>query len=511
MPAGFSAAPLSARIWRALLVAALALLTLGVTGTDSARAYRGVPVGLYNVNNQVMNSPDYVYAIRFVVDQDTPLYRFISGFNLEGSDGLEGRSGYSSGDGGEVLARLVAVKPNGEPDMSQVLAQETVAAGQRYQESKAAYGAPGLTQLLYFNMGGIELTGGRTYAMTYQNVDSSPADNWFSENSPTVKDSVAGPNGVNTLDPNAPGAIAGLDPREAVAWSQDGGASWAWGRHVGEGDTHGAYGGSATDDDGARLPWYGWQSSPGADPQSNQPYYAYKESGSYTLRETADASTTLSVAGAYAPVGASAGAITVRNLSTGETATTAPLGSGLVKGALDHPVSVAASQAYEISNSGTVLKAEADSFIESTFKLGAGTWDCSTVGNGEDRAELYAAATGPSAATPTTAAAQSPTRIVVRKALLADPARPGAHKAPSKLLLLGRVNGASARPGMRVTVQLGVHGHWRRVGNTRLHGNGRFRLRRRGRLVAGRPAPLRARAIVRGIGHSRTVHVAVRR
>src|SRR5215218_7814683 len=177
------AAPFGARISRALLVAILALLTLAAVGADSARAYRGVPVGLYNVNNQVMNSPGYVYAIRFVVDQDTPLYRFISGFNLEGSTRLAGRTGYAGGDGGKVRARLVAVKENGEPDMAHVLAEETVAAGQRYDESKAAYDAPGLTQLLYFNMGGVELDGGQMYAMTYQNVDSAPDKNWFSENS----------------------------------------------------------------------------------------------------------------------------------------------------------------------------------------------------------------------------------------------------------------------------------------------------------------------------------------
>jgi hypothetical protein len=492
------------RIAAASLVASLVLLALASFATDSARAYRGVPVGLYNVNNQVMNSPDYVYAIRFVLDENTSMYRFISGFNLEGSNRVGGRNDYSGGNGGKVLARLVAVKANGEPDTSQVLAEETVGASQRYLESKSAYGAPGLTQLLYFNMGGVQLEGGRMYAMTYQNADASPADNWFSENSPTVKESVAGPNGVNNVDPNAPGAIAGLDPREAVAWSQDGGSTWSWGRHAGEGDTPGAYGGSATTDDGTRLPWYGWQSSPASAPQSNQPYYAYKESGSYTLRETATASSTLTFAGAYAAVGADAGTLTVRNLATGEVGSTGPLGSGLVQGALDHPVSVAPGQAYEISNSGTVLKAEADSFIQTTFRLGSGPWSCSTIGNGDDRAELYAAGAGVAAATP-------PTRVIVRKALLADPHRQKARRGASRLLLVGRVSGARALPGTRVTVQLGRHGRWRKVGNTRLLGNGRFRLHRRGRLMAGRPVALRARAIVHGIGRSRTVHVAVRR
>jgi hypothetical protein len=346
---------------------------------------------MYNVNNQVMNSADYVYALRFVVDENTTLHRFISGFNLEGSDQLGGRTGYADGNGGTIRARLVAVEPNGEPDLSQVLAEETVGAWQRYQESKSAYGAPGLTQLLHFNMGGVQLQAGRMYAMTYQNVDPSPGANWFSENSPTVKESVAGPNGTNTLDPNAPGAIAGLDPREAVAWSKDGGGTWVWGRRAGEGFTSGSYGGSSTGDDGTRLPWYGWQTAPGAAPQSNQPYYAYKESGSYTLRmKSVPKATTLTEAGGYAPAGYSVGVVTVRNVSTGQVGRTATLGGGLVKGGLDSPVKVDAGQTYEISNSGRVLKAEGDSFILSTFKLGSNPWSFETAGHGYDVAQLFA-------------------------------------------------------------------------------------------------------------------------
>jgi hypothetical protein len=494
---------------RRLVLLGLLALTLAA-GAQSANAYRSVPVGIYNVNNQVMNSSKYVYSVRFVLDRDTTMYRFISGFNLEGSDPLGGRTGYADGTGGKIRARLVAVKSNGQPDMSQVLAEETVGAWQRYTESKSAYNAPGLTQLLYFNMGGVQLRAGQMYAMTYQNVDSSPGSNWFSENSPTVKESVAGPNGVNTTDPNAPGAIAGLDPREAVAWSTDGGQSWVWGRHAGEGNTPGAYGGSATDDDGTRLPWYGWQSSAGASPESNQPYYAYRESGSYTLRVSASSqSVTLDQAGAYAPVGASAGVLTVRNLSTGAVGRTAWLGSGLVRGALDKPVPVQAGQSYEISNSGEVMKAEGDSFIQSTFKIGTGTWSYSTAGNGSDMAQVFAE---PSSSP---VAESSSSEVVFRKAIVADRDRPGhrgAERRPVvRLIMVGRATGRFVRPGSRVRLQLRYGGGWHQVGHTRLRKNGRFRLVRRGRLSGPIGKSLHARAIVRGVGRSRTVHVALHR
>ena len=488
-------------------IAACAVLAL-LFAPSSASAERGVPVGLYNVNNQVMNSSGYVYAIRFVIDEDTTISRFISGFNLEGSDQFGGRQGYAAGDGGTIRARLVAVGPNGEPDMSQVLAEETVGAVQRYQEAKQAYGVPDVTQLLYFNMGGVRVTGGQTYAMTYQNVNSSPSSNWFSENSPTVKESVAGPNGVNTLDPNAPGAIAGLDPREAVAWSRDSGATWVWGRRAGEGSTPGAYVGSASGDDGTRLPWYGWQTSPGAAPESNQPYYAYKESGSYTMREhSAPAAVTLTEAGGYAPSGAAAGVITVRNLSTGATAHTAALGSGLVRGKLDSPVTVQAGQSYEISNSGSVLKAEGDSFIRSTFKVGSGSWDFETLGNEFDRAQLFASGEG--AATPAPAGRVVVRRVTMRLAGRGAVAYAARTKQAGRLRFFGRVAGERARPGARVVIQVRDRRGWQRAGATKVRANGRIRFNRWTKLRLSTAKP-RARAMVRGIGRSRPARVAVR-
>src|SRR5215210_3472860 len=118
-------------------------------------------------------------------------------------------------------------------------------------------------------MGGVAIRADTPYAMVYRNVAPDPAINFSSANSPTVKESEAGPNGRNNMDPDAPGAIAGLDPREAVAWSGDGGASWSWGRRVGP------YFGSTSSDDGVRLPHYAWQASPTSRPESNQPYSAY--------------------------------------------------------------------------------------------------------------------------------------------------------------------------------------------------------------------------------------------
>ena len=106
-----------------------------------------------------------------------------------------------------------------------------------------------------------------------------------------------------------------------------------WGRRVGEGRIPGTYAARARGDGGTRLPWYGWQSSPTSPPRSVQPYYAYGESGRFTLVLTgAPRAVRLVEAGGYAPVGRAVGVVTVTNLRTGETGRTAPLGGGIARG-----------------------------------------------------------------------------------------------------------------------------------------------------------------------------------
>lgn len=378
---------------------------LAVTAFPAPHSAREIPIGIYNVNNQVMNSARYLYALRFVIDRDTTVHRFISGFTIEGSDYMNdlqrrglidvNRAGYADGSGGRIEARLVAIAPDGRPELDRVLARETVGAARRYRQAHRAYGiAPGTrTMLLYFDFGGVRLRGGVPYAVVYRNADRDPADNWFSIQSPTVRTSQAGPNGKNTRSRTAAGAIAGLDPREAVAWSNDRGRSWVWGRRVGEGTTPGAYAGSSTSDDGTRLPWYGWQSSPHAAPHSNQPFYAYRRQGNFHVRVgPARAPLRLLRAGGYAALGSEVGVVTVRNLATGAQGRTDRLGSGIISGALAPPVPVAAGQTYEISHTGMVLREEGDQFIHRTFGNAAinDAGRVKTLGAPDDRAELFA-------------------------------------------------------------------------------------------------------------------------
>ena len=463
---------------------ALACLTTASPLLTDAEAARHIPVGIYNVNNaRLQDSPNRMYAMRFVLDQNAAIYRLWSGFAVEGvyTDDSNvaapndvrsnvhskaypnpaaptnlpagwapgaGRPNYSHGTGGRIRARLVAMKPDGTPDLANVLAQDEFNPVKRYRETKQMFNIPAdsRTVLVHSNFGGRVLSAGVPYFLVYQNVDPNPRFNYISLNSPVVKESEAGPNGRNNLDPNATGGIAGLDPREAVAWTVDGGASWGWGQQVGKGPIPGDY--TMSDDNAAKLPWYAWQESPSAPLKSNQPYFAYSQRGSYTLRvKNSPRTVNLTEAGGYAPIGANVGVVTVKNLRTAEVGRTAALGTGIRRGALDNPVQLQAGDSYEISNSGTVMKAEGDQYLISMGLVGGST-PYETVGNLYDRAELFAlphpwflpgvsppppppAAAAPAAAAPAAAPAAAAAAAAAPAAAAAAPPPPPPPPPPN--------------------------------------------------------------------------------
>jgi hypothetical protein len=407
---------------------------------EPASAARDIPVASANINDQNLKNPNWRYGVRFVLDNDTNLYRFFTGFKALGAGGVfadQGSGGYGKGDAGVMNAQLVTVRADGTPNLSAVLAQETVTAQQRYSEIKSNYGISTVSGQTYFNFGGVALKGNTMYAVVVRNSSSDPANNFFSINSPTMKESEAGPNGYNNLDPNKSGAVGGLDPREAATWSTDNGTNWVWGRLVGQG----YYTGSATTDDGTRLPFYGWTSAPGnIKPSSNQPYNNYwqKCTGCTLTLRNAPRATTLTQAGGYAPVGANVGVVTVKNLRTGQTGTTASIGSGLKRSTLSPQVRIEIGDTYTISTSGTVYKNPADNFMRVLFRIGdpAGPHPFTTnSANSADRAEVFAtphpwfpaAGTAPTPTptpTPTPSPTPAPTTAAPVAAAVISPSAP---------------------------------------------------------------------------------------
>ena len=125
-----------------------------LVGAAPASAKRSIPVGIYNVNNSALTQgPSRIYAMRFVLDRPARIYRMYSGMNWEGTyvDELNqaapveirsgalnkgypspppptnlpagwtpgtGRLHYAHGNGGTIRARLVPMRLDGTPDMS---------------------------------------------------------------------------------------------------------------------------------------------------------------------------------------------------------------------------------------------------------------------------------------------------------------------------------------------------------------------------------------------------------
>lgn len=380
----------------------LALRFLGVTAValvafaaPPAQAARDIPVAAANINDQNLKNANWRYGLRFVLDEKTRLHRFFIGFKALGAGGVfadQGSGGYGKGDAGVMNAQLVRVRRDGTPNLARVLAQETVTAQERYRQVKDNYGIATVSGQIYFEFGGVRLRADTMYAVVIRNVHGDPARNYFSINSPTMKESEVGPNGYNNLDRDMPGAVGGLDPREAVTWSTDGGTSWVWGRQVGQG----YYTGSAASDDGTRLPFYGWTSAAGnVRPSSNQPYNNYWQTctGCRLTLHRPPRAVTLTRAGGYAPVGSQVGTVTVRNLRTGQVGRTTSLGTGLVRGALRPRVRVEKGDTYAIAASGTVYKNPADNFMRVLFRIGDpnGPHPFTTdTANAADRAQVFA-------------------------------------------------------------------------------------------------------------------------
>lgn len=126
-----------------------------------------------------------------------------------------GRTGYAAGTSGAFRATTYRVLPDGRPDTGAQLAQVQFTPCQR--QSGESVDIP-----LNF-----AVTKGEEFATVVQNADGSPTTNWFSTNHLYTEAGVQGANGRNERNPDASDAYYGLDPREIVGYSTDGGATWS--------------------------------------------------------------------------------------------------------------------------------------------------------------------------------------------------------------------------------------------------------------------------------------------
>jgi hypothetical protein len=318
-----------------------------------ARSYRvaAIPIGIENVNDSPLKAARYRTLLRFVPDETIEIDRVYFGFKLRGAACWDsGQAGYGAGDGGTLDAALVHIDPaTGLP--AAVIAHESSNACARHDEAVAELG--GVPVLAWASLRG-PLEAGRMYALVVRNTHADPAGNFFSFNMPLADTALAGPHARNELDGSAGGAILGLDPREHVAWSEDGGATWRYG------SDNGQYRSYMNDRDTAhpatRMPQVGFRLVGGRN-LALQPYYAYSTDcvGCTTAYTGARFARRFEEVGGFLASDAGVGTLTLINTSTGARASCTPApGYGFRRCALPAPVDVAAGESYTVAATGAV-------------------------------------------------------------------------------------------------------------------------------------------------------------
>lgn len=382
------------------VVTTVTLFVVGMAGSAAARAPAGGPappvvpispagaVGQFN-----LSSSSYAIARRFVLAEPVTIDRWYYAVNGEGADCVPGREGYGSGDGGTMYGRIVEVDPTTGLPTDRVLGSEQVTGCEAYERAREEFGLGQQHQVQYVRFPPVPLQAGRMYAFVLSNVAADPGDGGDA----TVGDHMSpnlniadledmGPNGRNTLDPTAPGAVYGLDPRETTMWSEDSGRTWSFGDEVGW------YG----EDDGRGGMWPGgYRIAGGANVAQGWTYMNWPDEGPASVTYTADADQVLVEAGG-ASTDDDVGVITVENLETGVSATTPELGSGLVRGPLDQGVPIEAGQQYAVSTDGSVDTGSAEYWdrvfdfrTTQSVEYVSACPDCELA---DDRPMLYAAA-----------------------------------------------------------------------------------------------------------------------
>ncbi|WP_420594111.1 AbfB domain-containing protein [Deinococcus sp.] len=311
-----------------------------------------IPIGIENVNDSPMKASGYRTMIRFVPRDNVSINRFYFGHKLKGAscEG-PGTGGYGAGDGGTMKATLVQINAaTGLPGA--VIDTDTANGCARYNEAKAEVGGA-IPVMVWMNISA-NLSGGQMYGLIIQNVSDSPASNYFSVNSPLADAAAAGPHARNELNANASGALLSLDPREHVAWSDNGGQSWKYGVDNGQ------YRSYMRDRDTAhpaiRMPQYGFKLSNGSF-VAGQPYYAYSVTcnGCGVTFQNAIYTRTFTELGGFTAGNGGVGTLTIRNLQTGAQGSCTPSsGYGFRRCTLSGGVSVNAGQDYTVSTTGSV-------------------------------------------------------------------------------------------------------------------------------------------------------------
>jgi hypothetical protein len=132
-----------------------------------------------------------------------------------------GKSGYGLGTGGGWRVTTHPVLADGRPD------QSTTLANQDLRPCDAPLSVVDVRQGVVRIPMRLPVERGAEYATVISNPDADPTRNYSSMNFLYTSSGILGANGRNERSALAPDAYYGLDPRELVGYSVDGGSTWS--------------------------------------------------------------------------------------------------------------------------------------------------------------------------------------------------------------------------------------------------------------------------------------------
>jgi hypothetical protein len=257
-----------ARVLRSLLLAdvlAFSLTAVACGATDEVMATSHRPskhehlpapiAGGSSAGNMAFNGRSKWVMIRWVARASGRLWRLQLRIQADGAScRLDGSTGYGSGNGGTWRATTHPVLANGRPDMghthSSIYLHPCSSGGSLVNVRQGVVRLP-----LRMNV-----RRGDEYATVIRNTARHARSNYTSINFLYSSHGILGANGRNDRSPTAADAYYGLDPRELVGYSRDGGRRWRLpGGQYGHPHGHNF------------LPTYVQQYSNG--PVTGQPYY----------------------------------------------------------------------------------------------------------------------------------------------------------------------------------------------------------------------------------------------
>jgi hypothetical protein len=334
--------PLPRKLRRAVVLAASIAVPIAGTGSapaDAALADLPAPVAAgTSAANIDLKSAERRVMVRWVARSTGTMVALHLRIQADGSSCRQsGRTGYGLGNGGSWRVTTHPLLADGRPDPGTTLASYDL------RPCDAPTSVADVRQGVVRVPMRLDVARGAEYATVIRNDDPAPARNYTSTNFLYTSTGLLGANARNERSPLAADAYYGLDPRELVGYSADGGRSWAL-----PGGPYGLPGGRNF------LPTYLQEYSDGQ--ITGQPYY-YASTGSTSSRtmvfQNVRRSWTITALGAFT-ARAGSGTLTL-TVDGRQRARAGVAGQGMLRAPIA-PVAVAAGQTVKVTASGLYVQ-----------------------------------------------------------------------------------------------------------------------------------------------------------